>query len=119
MHIHYKKWLQRLSVLGLFLLIVSCYSVKLVSTHGAPNPDPLNDSDDDYRNKRVIVIDTVIKAGTTTAAIGIRTQREGCESGKLHSVEYTNTFGGTLLYLITFGSKRKVKIKYVCMKPEN
>ncbi len=113
------KWLLRLGTLSIFLLFISCYSVKLVSTNGAPNPDPNNDSDDDYRNKRVIVLDTVIKAGTTTDAIGFKTQRDGCESGKLHSVEYKNTLGGSLLYLITFGSKRKVRIKYVCMKPEN
>lgn len=113
------KWLQRLGVLSLLFLLVSCYSVKIVSTMGTPNPDPNNDSDDDYRNKRVIVLDTIIKAGTTTDAIGIRTQRDGCKSGKLHSVEYKNTFGGSLLYLVTFGNKRKVRVKYVCMKTEN
>lgn len=111
--------LKKIIVLPIFFLLVSCYSVKIVSTNGTPNPDPLNDNDDDYRNKRVIVVDTVIKAGTTTASLGLRTQRTGCESGKIHSVEYKNTFGGTLLYLVTFGSKRKVKIKYVCMKTEN
>ncbi|MBQ4819265.1 hypothetical protein [Aquimarina sp. MMG016] len=113
------KWLQRLGVLCLVLLCFSCYSVKIVSTMGTPNPDPMNDNDDDYRNKRVIILDTVIKAGTTTDAIGLRTQREGCSSGKLHSVEYKNTFGGSLLYLVTFGNKRKVRVKYVCMKTEN
>ena len=112
-------WLQRFGIFCLLLLCISCYSVKIVSVNGTPNPDPNNDSDDDYRNKRVIVLDTVIKAGSTTDAIGIRTQREGCTSGKLHSVEYKNTFGGSLLYLITFGSKRKVRVKYVCMKTEN
>ncbi len=114
-----KQWIHRLAMVLLCLFFLSCYSVKLVSVNGIPNPDPNNDSDNGYRNQRVIVLDTIVKAGSTTDVISIRTQREGCESGKLHSVEYKNTFGGSLLYLITFGSKRKVRIKYVCNKIEN
>ncbi len=119
MKISIKTWFRFLRVLIIALLLTSCYSVRIVSTHGTPNPDPINDSDDDYRNKRVIVLDTVIKGGITTSVLEFKTARNGCKSGKLHSVEYKNTFGGSLLYLVTFGNKRKVKIKYVCMKPEN
>ncbi len=110
-------------LVGILTLFASCYSVRLVSTHGAPNPcqtgvepDCMEDLGNFYRDKRVVVIDTVVKAGVTTDDIGIRVQRSGCETGKLFSVEYKNTFGGSLLYLVTFGSKRKVKIKYICMK---
>lgn len=103
----------------MFFLFISCYSVRIVSTKGTPNPDPLNDEDGDYRNKRVIVLDTTIKVGATTDVIQLKTSQIGCESGRLHSVEYANTFGGALLYLVTFGTKRKVRIKYVCMKLEN
>jgi hypothetical protein len=86
---------------------------------GAPMPPYEMERDDWYRDKMVVEIDTVIKAGITTEDISFRVLREGCETGKLFSVEYKNTFGGSLLYLITFGNKRKVKLKYVCMKPEN
>ncbi|GAA4278742.1 hypothetical protein GCM10022259_34670 [Aquimarina mytili] len=78
-----------------------------------------NDRDDWYRDKKVIVLDTVIKANIAIDKITIPVKRLGCESGKLFSVEYKDTFGGNLLYLFTFGNKRKLKIKYVCMKPEN
>ncbi len=120
-----RNWFQNaLIMISAGLFFTSCYSVRLTSTHGASNPcqsgiDCLEDAGNFYRDKRVIVLDTVVKSGIMTDGIGIRTQREGCESGKLFSVEYKNTLGGALLYLATFGNKRKVKIKYVCMKPEN
>ena len=102
-----------------FFLLSSCYSVRIVSTKGSPMPPDEMTRDDWYRDKMVVEIDTVIKAGITTDDIAFRVLREGCETGKLFSVEYKNTFGGSLLYFISFGSKRKVKLKYVCMKPEN
>lgn len=101
-----------------FFLLTSCYSVRLVSTHGAPMPPDDLDRDDWYRDKYVVELDTVIKAGITTDDISFRVLKEGCETGKLFSVEYKNTFSGSLLYIFTFGNKRKVKLKYVCMKPE-
>ncbi|MEW7292029.1 hypothetical protein [Aquimarina sp. 2304DJ70-9] len=104
--------------ISIVFLFASCYSVRLISTNGAPMPDQ-NERDDFYRDKKVIVLDTVIKANIAIDDITIPVKRLGCETGKLFSVEYKDTFGGNLLYLITFGSKRKVKIKYVCMKPEN
>ena len=85
-----------MGVLSIFLFITSCYSVRIVSTYGAPTPDPNNDNDDDYRNKKMIVIDTIIKSGVTTAVLELKTSRIGCTSGKLHSVEYKNTFAGSL-----------------------
>ncbi len=119
-------FLKKIVFLLIFLMCVSCYSVRLVSTQGAAMtcqsgideecPETMGNY---YRDKRVIVLDTVIKSGIMVDDIGMRVQRFGCESGKLFSVEYKNTFGGALLYLVSFGNKRKVKIKYVCMKPEN
>ncbi|OBX24777.1 hypothetical protein LX77_01010 [Gelidibacter algens] len=106
-------------VMLVFFLLVSCYSVRIVSTKGAPMPTEQFDRDDWYRDKMVVEIDTIIKAGITVDDITFRVLKEGCETGKLFSVEYKNTFGGSLLYLVTFGNKRKVKLKYVCMKPEN
>ncbi len=108
-----------LCALLLFLVLTSCYSVRIVSTKGAPMPPDEMTRDDWYRDKMVVEIDTVIKAGVLTDDLSLRVLREGCETGKLFSVEYKNTFGGSLLYLVTFGNKRKVKLQYVCMKPEN
>lgn len=102
-----------------FFLFTSCYSVRIVSTKGAPMPPDEMTRDDWYRDKMVVEIDTIIKAGILTDDLALRVLREGCETGKLFSVEYKNTFGGSLLYLVTFGNKRKVKLMYVCMKPGN
>lgn len=44
---------------------------------------------------------------------------EKCPSGGFYSFEYRSTFGGVLLSAITFGKKRRVKIKYVCLKETN
>lgn len=81
-------------------------------------PDEMT-RDDWYRDKMVFELDTVIKAGITTDDITFRVLKDKCETGKLFSVEYKNTFSGSLLFLVSFGNKRKVKLKYVCMKPEN
>jgi hypothetical protein len=74
---------------------------------------------DFYKDKMYTVLDTVVKSSIFTDNISIPTKRAKCESGKLFSIEYKNTFGGSLLYLVTFGSKRKVRITYVCMKKDN
>jgi len=113
-----KRVINTLIIILITVIWTSCYSVRLVSTKGAPMPDQ-NERDDFYRDKKVIELDTIINANIAVDNITIPVRRLNCETGKLFSVEYKNTFGGNLLYLITFGSKRKVKIKYVCMKPEN
>jgi len=41
-----------------------------------------------------------------------------CPNG-IYIVEYRNTFGGVLLSGVTFGRKRRVRVKYVCLKPTN
>ena len=113
-----KRHLKRFTVLLIASLCASCYSIRLVSTMGAPMTE-VNERDDWYRDKMVVELDTIVSAGVTTDELSIRVKRDRCASGKLFSVEYKNTFGGSLLYLVTFGNKRKVRLKYVCMKPEN
>lgn len=119
MSFHLKRLCKAAIATLCFFSLVSCYTVRIVSTKGAPMPPNQFERDDWYRDKMVVEIDTVIKAGVTTDAVTFRVLKEGCETGKLFSVDYKNTFGGSLLYLVTFGNKRKVKLKYVCMKPEN
>ncbi|GAB1855209.1 hypothetical protein MHTCC0001_00420 [Flavobacteriaceae bacterium MHTCC 0001] len=106
-------------IIIMFTGLQSCYTVKIESTHGTPNPNVMSVMDDDNRNFEVIEVDTIVKSSLFTEKSGLRTQRNRCKSGKLHTVEYKNTFGGSLLYLVTLGSRRKVKLKYICMKVEN
>lgn len=112
------------SILFILLLFQSCYTVRLVSTHGTPMPiavedDNFDEEGDFYKDKMFTVLDTVVSSSIFTDNISIPTKRAKCPSGKLFSIEYKNTFGGSLLYLVTFGSKRKVRITYVCMKQDN
>ncbi|MDO5968249.1 hypothetical protein Q4Q35_00375 [Flavivirga aquimarina] len=114
------KHLKLLIILIIACTITSCYSVRLRNINGTPQPDPFSNRDDYYRGMAVVELDTVIKINTTSKDFTLLIKEsDACESGKLNMVEYRNTFGGLLLNTITFGKKRKVKIKYVCEKKSN
>ena len=108
-----------LTILFCIISLTSCYSVRIVNSQGTVNPDPLSERTDFYRDKMVFELDTVVKANAFIDEVTFIASGNHCQSGKLFSVEYKNSFGASLLYLITFGSRRKVKMKYVCLKPEN
>ena len=91
----------------------SCYSVRIISRDGVPEPDYSNDSQDFYKNKKVTVTDTVIKLGVTNDSFSLIKK---CGTSGFYSVEYRTTLGHVLLSGITFGKVRKVKVKYVCLK---
>ncbi len=97
----------------IMILLSSCYSVRVMNKDAIPEADPLNTSGDFYKSKKVHVIDTVI---TLKAQEGEFTLIERCPTDGFYSFEYRVTFGGILLNTITFGSRRQVKIKYVCLK---
>ncbi len=107
----------RLLLLGIsVVLFTSCYSVRVVNKDGIPEPDPLNNSDDFYKQKKVHVLDTTISLKLLEGEFFLI---ERCPSGCFFSFEYRVTLGGVLLSGITFGKKRRVKIKYVCQKEGN
>jgi hypothetical protein len=95
------------------LFFSSCYSVRIVNRDGTPEPDPLNTSGNFYKGKKVHVLDTTISLKLVEGDFYLI---ERCPSGGFYSVEYRVTFGGVLLSAVTFGKKRKVRIKYVCLK---
>ncbi len=104
----------------ILFLFQSCYSIRLRSINGVPQPDPVGDRKDYYRDMMVIEKDTVIKISATSKDFTyLIKESNSCKTGKLHTIEVRNTFGGVLLSGITLGKKRKMKIKYVCMKPTN
>lgn len=112
-----------LLVLGCFifslLLLQSCYSVRIRSEQGAYEPEAPLVREDYYRGMAVVELDTVISISATSKDFTLLIKRsELCPSAKLHTIEYRNTLGSVLLSAITFGRKRKVKIKYVCMKDD-
>lgn len=97
----------------LLFLLSSCYSVRVVSRDGVPEPDPLNSIGNFYKGKKVHVLDTTIHL---KLQVGDFHLIERCNSGGFYSFEYRATLGGVLLSAITLGRKRQVKIKYVCLK---
>ena len=103
-----------------FVVLQSCYSVRIKSIKGNEQPDPISERTDDYRNMSVVEIDTTltIKATTSIPTFLIK-ESSLCKSGQLHTVEYRNTLGSVLLSAVTFGRKRKMKVKYVCVKSSN
>ena len=115
-----KKINNILVLVTLSFLLTSCYSVRLRSIEGEMQPDPLKLRDDYYRGKEAVDINTVVKIDITSKDFTYLIKKnDKCKSGKLHTVEFRNTFGGSLLSLVTFGRKRKMKVTYVCMKPTN
>ncbi|GAA4232062.1 hypothetical protein GCM10022291_05910 [Postechiella marina] len=114
------KPIKILLLLATSFVLTSCYSVRLRNVNGAPQPDPFSNRDDYYRGMAVVELDTVIGVSLTGKDFTyLVKEKEACESGKINIIEYRNTFGGVLFSAITFGRKRKVKIKYVCEKPQN
>lgn len=99
------------------LFVTSCYTVRIKTVQGVPMPDPVSDRTDYYRNMMVVEKDTVIRLGAVNKDFTLLIK--DCEEDGLHTVEYRNTFGGVLLSGITFGRRRQVKLKYVCIKPSN
>src|SRR3954470_10455519 len=112
---HSIKGLFRFPVIILLIstLLISCYSVRVVNKDGIPEPDPLNTSGDFYKGKKVHVLDTTISLKPLEGEFYLI---ERCSTGGFYSFEYRVTFGGVLLNTITFGKRRQVKIKYVCLK---
>lgn len=108
--------LQLWVLIFLCLYCTACYSVRLTSAHGIPEPDPTNQDSGFYRNLRMRTINTVIKLNAFDEGFSII---KDCPGDGFYSVEYRVTFGGVLLNALTFGRRKKVRICYVCLKENN
>jgi hypothetical protein len=105
-----------LALIGLLIVLQSCYSVRISNSNGVPEPDPVNTETGYYRMKAVHVIDTTINLKLLENEVLLL---ESCPAGCFQSVEYRVTLGAALLSGVTFGKMRKVKVKYVCLKESN
>lgn len=103
-------------IAGILLLFQSCYSVRISNKTGVGEPDPTNNEVGFYRGLKVHVMDTVVNLKALANEVLILKK---CPEGCFHTVEYRVTLGSALLSGITFGKKRKIKIKYVCLKESN
>ena len=102
-----------LAISLLCFLVTSCYSVRFQVHNGVPEMIE-EDSEDpqagqNFREKNMVVTRGLLN-GNDFFNI------KDCVEGSLHTVQYRNTFGGLLLYVVTFGRKKQVKVRYVCTK---
>ena len=104
-----------LAALTLFLQACS-YSIIISNKRGTPEPDPMNAQEGFYHFKQVTVVDTVVKLGIVEDGV---IQLQNCPAGGLHSVEYKITFGAILRNTFTFGKRKSIKVKCVCLKDSN
>lgn len=105
-----------LAIAIVLILFQSCYSIRISNVNGVGEPDPMNFEDGYYKGKMVTIIDTTINLkALENEVLFIETCPEGC----FQTVEYRVTLGAAILSGITFGKKRKVKMKYVCLKESN
>ena len=102
--------------LSLVFLLQACYSVKISNVNGTAEPDPLNTQMEFYNGKKVIVIDTVVNLSLLQNGVMVL---ERCPSGGFHSLEYKVSLGAVLLNTFTFGKRKKVQVKCVCLKDTN
>ncbi len=99
--------------LCIVLTISSCYSVRFQVSNGQWESAD-TEIDGSYAGYNVHTLDTIVTIKSTTGKDYFNIY--DCPSGALHTVEYKNSLGSILLNCITFGRKKKVKIKYVCIK---
>ena len=110
----HRAW--RLALLAAALVLLqSCYHVRFVNKSGVPEPDPGNMAVDWYRGKQVDTIDTVIKVGLLNHDVMFL---QDCPNG-FFSLEYRVRLGDAMHNALTFGRKRRVHVKCVCMKETN
>lgn len=112
----YPPYIKILAMATVMVFLQSCYSIRVSNVQGVGEPDPMNFDDGYYKGKKVTIIDTTVSLkALENEVLLIETCPEGC----FQTVEYRVTLGAALLSGITFGKKRKIKMKYVCLKESN
>jgi hypothetical protein len=95
-----------------WIYFTSCYSVRVVSRDAiyrqVPPAPKVNGF---YVDKEMHILDTVIRSKSWQQ---FWLQEKPCGDCGFYSVEYRNTFSGSLRYIFTLGSRRTIRIKYVC-----
>ena len=109
----------RLSTLCvLSLCFASCsYSVIVLGTRkGTPEPNLQNDVKGFYAGMKVNNFDSIVPLSVVQNGVELNLP---CPSDRLYSLEYKITFGDMLRNTFTFGKRKGIKVKYVCVKESN
>jgi hypothetical protein len=109
-----KNLVNTIAFFGLVILLQSCsYSIIVSNKNGVPKPDPLNEEMGFYNSKAVERIDSVIILKVLENEVSANIN---CSDGGFHSLEYKITFGDLLRNTLTFGKRKGIHVKYVCIK---
>ena len=101
----------------LALVLPSCYSIRIANIHGTAQTNAMGSGEEGYwADKEMHVIDTTVSMKIYEHDAMFL---EGCESGGFHAVEYRVTFGDVLWNALTLGTRKKVRVRYVCVKPQS
>jgi hypothetical protein len=100
-------------LIAIIASLSSCYSVRFQVNNGQFEPQD-NEREDSYAGYNMHTLDTIVSRQITTGEHYFNISN--CPSGALHTIEYKVGIGGVLLNAITLGRKKRVKIKYVCIK---
>ncbi|HTL06753.1 MAG TPA: hypothetical protein VL307_00805 [Chitinophagaceae bacterium] len=105
------------SLLMILFVLQSCsYSIVLSNKFGTAATDPLNHQLGFYNGKSVQVIDTVVPLSLLKNGV---MAINACPVGGFHSVEYKIRFGDMLRNTFSFGKRKAIRVKYVCLKNSN
>jgi len=116
--VNLNNW-KRYPIYTLFFSVIfslsSCYSTIIYTRDGIGTSD-INNTPGFYRGLQVLEIDTTINLSIAqdNAMPVVK-----CPDHALFSVEHKATLGGLLLNAVTFGKRKRIKVKYVCTKPIN
>jgi hypothetical protein len=102
--------MKTISIFILAISLSSCYSVRVYNQHAIYESKAPTDTGF-YTDKVVYVLDTVVKSKTWER---FYLRESACKDCGFYSIEYRNTLGGCLRYFFTFGTRRTIRIKYVC-----
>jgi hypothetical protein len=83
---------------------------------GVAEPDPNNQELGFFFGKQVTPIEQVVKMKLENNQVYVTPP---CETPGLYAVEYRVTYGDLLRNALTFGKRRKVRIRYICLKDTN
>lgn len=115
--LHSKKQAASILIAVAFAALQSCsYSIIVSNQRGSGEPDPMNREMGFYNGKEVKKIDTVVNLSLVQNGAMVI---PSCPEGGFHSVEYKITFGAMLRNTFTFGKRKSIKVKYVCLKDSN
>ena len=108
------------SVFFLLILIISLpacsYSITVTNINGSAQPDPTNSQEGFYHLKKVTIIDTVVNLSLLQDGVMLL---PSCPANGIHSLQYKISFGDMLRNTFTFGKRKKINVKYVCIKNTN